>query len=69
MAQTRAYALSERGLARLDQRDFNGALADMTGAIRIAPNYAYSNYQRGWYYQRVSHFEESGRRLRRGDPA
>ena len=56
---TRAYALSERGLARVARHDFEGALKDYSEGIRIAPGYAWSYSNRGRLYQNASSFEQS----------
>src|SRR6187401_3003876 len=56
---TRAYTLSERGLAREARHDVEGALKDYSEAIRIAPGYAWSYSNRGRLYQNASSFEQS----------
>src|SRR5687768_4418911 len=49
-SETRAYVLSERARAREASREFDSAMADYAEAIRIAPRYAYSYYNRGRLY-------------------
>ncbi len=44
-----------RGYARYDQRDFSGAIADYTEAIRLNPEYAAAYNNRGLVYQEQSH--------------
>src|SRR5262245_7411312 len=46
----RAYALTQRGRAHEEVRDFESAMADYAEAIRIAPRYAYSYYNRAYLF-------------------
>jgi tetratricopeptide (TPR) repeat protein len=61
-----AYALSNRGLAKLKMEQLQEALADISKAIRLDANcaYAYRNpriysFEEGDYQQALPHFEKA----------
>ena len=46
------FALSNRGLLRMEQEDFANALADFNAAIRLNPNHSNTYYNRGTLHQK-----------------
>ncbi len=49
--QPRHYAWSNRGVARRDEGDLDGAIADFTEAIRLDPRYVHARFNRARLFE------------------